>query len=631
MESIKKTYLIYLIFTTILPLLVIGVLSIYISYSVIEKELLTANNSEVRLIVKSAKDYLNEAEKIILSLKNNILEGYNPTNQSFVMIEDILTNSHDFITGIQISDSKGIVRNIHPYDPLIFQSDISGHEYFKRLNNTIDLYWSPSFVSEIRDTPVVSLSTKTRDFVITMFLSLEGISSLALYTQNSSSNFITITDQNGVFISHPDSSKVKLRENNINYLKLKEKWNGDGIREITDIDGEKYLSSVYFLEGINWMVSLNLPLSELYKPGMFVGIVLIIISLILIFTVLLLGTRFNSSINRSLKTLLEYTGEIKNGNYDLVMPEVKYLEFKELSDSFDSMSVKIKGRENELKEAHKELSLHKDHLEDLVDKRTEELNSTIENLQLTQKQLVESEKMASLGELVAGISHEINTPLGIIVTGASYLEETVKKLTNKMEDGSLTKKDLLDYNHHVKGSVDLILSNSRRASNLVQSFKQVSADQTSDFKRKFNINEYLHEIIKSLHPQYKKLNILFSVDCSEELVINSYPGAYAQIITNLIMNSIHHGFEGSDKGHIKIYVTELEGSIEIIYSDDGNGMTQETSSKLFEPFYTTKRGAGGTGLGMHIVYNVVSQKLGGVISCISSPGKGVEFTIKIPV
>lgn len=610
---------------------IFGLISLTISYNVLRTELLEANEREVDLIVKSSTDYLNQAENILYSLILLFSEEDEADKvDSYLNIKTIITESHKFILGIQIADNNGIVKSIYPKDNLIIGSDISGHDYFKHSVNSSGYYWSSSFMSEIRDFPVVSLSSSTDTHIITLFLSLEGISSLSINNQSNVGNYITITDQKGVFISHPESPRVRLRQNDLTFQYFKNKWEGIKISEELEHEGETYLASIYFLPGINWKIALYLPMTELYSPGKYLGFWLMVISVSFIIIVLLFGSRANKVVNSSFSSLITSTKEIAQGNYNFPAPQIKYSEFKELLSSFNSMADKIKSREEDLIETHKELELHKNNLEIMVKERTEELNNTIENLQLTQKQLVESEKMASLGELVAGISHEINTPLGIIVTSASYLQDEILRINHKITNEKLTKKDLRDCAQNLKDSLDLILSNSRRSSELIQSFKQVSADQTSDFRRKFHIKHYLEEIINSLRPHFKNKNIKVDIICDKEVEIDSYPGAFAQIITNLVLNSIMHGFDQTNNGEIKIELIENNEKSLLKYIDNGKGMDHESSTKLFEPFYTTKRGRGGTGLGMHIVYNIVTQKLKGTIICTSSPGNGVEFDIELP-
>jgi signal transduction histidine kinase len=252
------------------------------------------------------------------------------------------------------------------------------------------------------------------------------------------------------------------------------------------------------------------------------------------------------------------------------------------------------------------------------------------DLKLAQSQLVESEKMASLGSLVAGISHEINTPLGVARTSASYVEDSVKELENAFKEGTLTKNEMKDFIDTFNDGIRLMTTNLVRASELMTSFKQVSADQSYDEGRDFNLSEYLQETLYTLKPNLKRYQVAILLDCDEHIIIHSLPGALSQVITNLIMNSLIHAYDPKDNGTIRIQVKEIDQNLKIIYSDDGEGMSDDVRKKIFDPFFTTKRGNGGTGLGMHIIYNIISHKLQGTIDVQSTLGEGSQFIIVLP-
>lgn len=259
------------------------------------------------------------------------------------------------------------------------------------------------------------------------------------------------------------------------------------------------------------------------------------------------------------------------------------------------------------------------------------LNKSLVVIKRTQSKLVESEKMASLGGLVAGVAHEINTPVGIGVTAASFLEERSRECAMRFSEGTLLKPELDSFFRDVVESTDMILSNLLRAAKLIRSFKQVAVDRTNEERRAFFINEYFHQVLLSLHPRMKNTKITVTVQCSETLKIDSYPGVFSQIIFNLVINSLKHGFQEGGSGEIFLQVGVVEGDILFRYSDNGRGMAENICAKVFEPFFTTARGQGGCGLGMHIVFNLVTQTLKGTIKCSSSPGKGATFTMSIPL
>ncbi len=283
----------------------------------------------------------------------------------------------------------------------------------------------------------------------------------------------------------------------------------------------------------------------------------------------------------------------------------------------------LKKYADNLKMTNDELKQYQSSLESMVEKRTLKLKDA-------QKQLIESEKMASLGELVAGVAHEINTPVGVGVTAASFLSDETKNIEKKYTDESMTREDFSGFLTCSLQTTEMILSNLQRATELIKSFKKVAVDQTAEDKRCFFVTSYVGEILRTLHPRIKKTKHTIDVISSKDIEINSYPGTFSQIITNLIMNSIIHAFDEGDAGNIVIEIKQKDDGIIISFSDDGKGVSKGDISKVFDPFFTTKRGRGGTGLGLHIVYNLVTQKLKGNIRCESNVGHGTVFYMYIP-
>lgn len=260
----------------------------------------------------------------------------------------------------------------------------------------------------------------------------------------------------------------------------------------------------------------------------------------------------------------------------------------------------------------------------------QELKVSLDTLERARDQLVQSEKMAALGELVAGVAHEINTPVGVGVTAASFLDSKTREFRKVYDSGDLKRSELEGYLNTVEEVSNSILINMERAAELISSFKQVAVDQSSENRRKFNLAQYINEILLSLRPRYKKTGHSIDVDCDPQIELNSFPGAFSQILNNLIMNSLIHGFSEMENGQIKIKTSRENENIIFEYSDNGKGMTAEQKEKAFDPFYTTMRGKGGTGLGMSIVFNLVTQTLKGSIDCQSEPGKGICFTMRFP-
>ncbi len=283
------------------------------------------------------------------------------------------------------------------------------------------------------------------------------------------------------------------------------------------------------------------------------------------------------------------------------------------------------------KKAQEEIKSLNQELLSQVDTQNEALKQSREMIDDATEKLTISEQKAYLSELLPGISHEINTPMGVSVTTASYLKKTVAHTMKKFQENQLTKSDFLDFLEDVELASSTVLSNLNRASDLIFSIKDIATDQISESKRLFNLRKYLDEILLSLHNAIKKTPHKISILCPDALNISSYPGIYSQIFTNFIMNSLDHGFRDDKQGEIQIHVDVKGPMLFIEYRDNGAGMDEETLSHVFEPFFTTKRAEGNSGLGMHIVYDLVTERLKGTIRAVSRVNEGVQFFLEIPL
>ncbi len=260
-----------------------------------------------------------------------------------------------------------------------------------------------------------------------------------------------------------------------------------------------------------------------------------------------------------------------------------------------------------------------------LEQTNEELRNALDSLRTTQQQLIESEKMAALGGLVAGVAHEINTPVGIGYTAASFLD---KRASERLQQQ--LSSDERQFSELALESSQLISQNLERAAQLVSAFKRVSVDQSSEQRRTFELAEYLDEIVLSLNPRIKSSGCEIHIRCPQ-LMLDSYPGAYYQILTNLILNSLIHGFGDRKGGLIEINVKISGERLQLRYRDDGVGITEGFERRLFEPFVTTRRNQGCSGLGMHIAYNLVTQLLNGEISCQQDSDPGACFVLNLPL
>jgi PAS domain S-box-containing protein len=256
--------------------------------------------------------------------------------------------------------------------------------------------------------------------------------------------------------------------------------------------------------------------------------------------------------------------------------------------------------------------------------------AALRNLQETQNSLIEAEKLAALGRLVAGVAHEINNPVGTSLTVASSLERKIAVIAAEFAQDRLKRSSLTEFLETGREASSQLVANLNRAAQLIQSFKQVATDQNYSNRRMFDLGDLTAQIVMSLRPGLTEQNLNLNVECQPDLTMNSYPGPYGQVLTNLFLNSVMHAFADGKGGTVDIKV-QASGTdnVEILFCDDGCGMSLDIRRKAFDPFFTTRRDRG-TGLGLHIVYSIVTDCLGGRLTLDSAPGEGTKIVMVLP-
>ena len=302
------------------------------------------------------------------------------------------------------------------------------------------------------------------------------------------------------------------------------------------------------------------------------------------------------------------------------------LENRELRRKIDQRTKELEALNQQLK---KDITRRK-RTETRLQKANLDLSESLEKLKFAQDKLIQSEKLASLGGMASGLVHEINTPIGIGITASTFIRQMVSKMEQKLEAGEIDLQAISTILKKTGEAASLTHSNLGRATGLLENFKQVSVDQLSENPRKILVDEYVGEVISSLRMELKHSPHRIVVNCPKNLIFDSRPGALAQIITNFVMNATIHAFEGMGEGEVAFDIHADDTTLYLTCRDNGKGMDQNQLKQLYDPFYTTKREQGGTGLGLYVVYNLVTQVLAGSIECESSPGKGTTFTLRIP-
>ena len=267
---------------------------------------------------------------------------------------------------------------------------------------------------------------------------------------------------------------------------------------------------------------------------------------------------------------------------------------------------------------------------DLVNRRNAELSAALDDLRRTQEELIRAARQASLGIVVAGIAHELNTPIGNSLTVATTLSDKTREFAEAAK-GTLHRSDLTEFIRMSEQAAELLTRNMHRAHTLVSNFKQVAVDQASEQRRSFDLATMVGEVAAMLRPTLNKTPWQLIVDIPSGITMDSFPGPLGQVIGNLVDNAITHAFDGRDQGMIRIDALVSDNEVVLKVSDDGLGMTAAVREHAFDPFFTTMLGKGGSGLGLHIVFNIVTEILGGGINLVAAPGNGSRFTLRLPL
>ncbi|ATD07684.1 ATP-binding protein [Pseudoalteromonas piscicida] len=369
----------------------------------------------------------------------------------------------------------------------------------------------------------------------------------------------------------------------------------------------------------------------------------ILVDIALTLFVLLLVLLVSRGIQKRIATPIEELSALlqdvsKNHNYSARAPGSNISELNVLANNLNIMLARTENQLERHKADKQEIKQLNQSLEEKVNQRTialreanQELLNALERMHQYQNQIIENEKMASLGQMVAGVAHEVNTPIGLGITGSTLLRDKLSDIREAFQTKSLTSKQLERFVNDGIENLDLIYRNLNRAAELVSSFKRLAVSQDLEVNSQIDLSNLLTEVVASMRAELSTKQPEVTIDCDSGLAIESKAGPLQQVLEQLISNSLLHGFKDQQNNSIAITVKPSMGQLAIEYADNGMGVPKAIKKRIFDPFITTRRGEGGSGLGMHLVYNLVTQALGGSITLDEEFSQGAKFIITLPL
>lgn len=598
MKSIRRLLLSGSLGLTLITVLVTLLLILPVSFYALEKQASVHAARGSQLAAESVKIFW---EEIVRSL--NLLgrvRGFSEIDprQAQPVMDALMRQNNAFELVVLYNREGDILVENSPYGRKALNA-VDQEVFFRRAFDRHEEYLSQPVYDPILKSSFVVFAIPVRDKndqidgVLMAHVNLHHISFLLSRIQMDLKGAAWLSDRRGVPIaSSAELSNEYLSvmrsalmdDQHIQQLQLSGEVSLDRYQGVY---GEDVLGNVRSLFGTPWLVVAEVPYALISTPLRNMILLTLAGALVSLLIVLLISKRVIGCIISPLNELMHAADQVSQGHYHTTLSIQSPSEFARVSDAFNKMSCKVENAIADLKQLN-------DQLEHRVEERTRELSDTLDQLRKTQQELIEHEKMAALGELVAGIAHEINTPVGICVTACSHVEEDLDKLQKAFDGKTLTPDMLQAHIHQTSDAYALVRSNLDRASQLISDFKKVAVDQSHNESREFLLVDYVRSVANSLTPTLKKKKHRVEVTGPEYLEVFHNPGAVSQIIVNLIMNSVIHGFEGQDKGLISIHIGLSEhGQVSLEYRDNGKGMTSEQIAKVFHPFYTTRRGQGG--------------------------------------
>lgn len=601
----------------------------------IETQAITANTALARALAHQTSQYLEmPAQSLRLAARDPALQALK-RQESKRLVEWLLNSSPSFQAVYALDSQHKIMHASVRGDSTLQMSDLLGLDLSRLhslgpplLNN--ELRWTEVFLSSVSGRPAVAAIVASGHNFLVGEIALSDLSQFVRTVALSNEGRMIIMDDHGIVVADPDPDLASAYVNRSDIELFRSALATGSAAGHFKLDGRAFIGSALRTSPLNWVVLVAEPAEQALRSGWQILSLLIFIGLGMLGLTLLTALICANWIASHTERIVHIAKLAARNDFDFHWPSTRIPEHQQLLGSLRAMLDALRAREQALNESNTLLEARVQDRTQALSEANEELSATVEHLKHARNELAHSERQAALGRLVAGVAHELNTPIGNSLLVANTLYDQAIEFNQRAEQG-ITRRNLDEFRLHTTDAAAQLTQNLQKAAELIRDFKQVAADQTTAQRRRFDLGELLNDIARMLSPTLRRTPIHLRIDASKELSMTSYPGPLGQVVSNLVQNALEHAYADRSEGEIVIHAEALgEKQILLSVSDQGCGIPAETLPHIFDPFFTTRMGQGGTGLGLHIAYQIVSELLEGSIEVKSEMGTGSSFTLIIP-
>lgn len=618
---------------TVLPLLLLGAAFFMTVLPSINQLLFDGQKKLADSINSTVTAFFVGAEEL-LALRSLDLLGESEIQQS-LKLQRFVQSTNVFETAYAVDDAQ-IIRAIGLPESMIANravfvgTDISRSPALRFDSANSTKRWSPVYQSLVTNAASSALSLPFGEGVLVAEFNMERLSALVA-DLSVAGTLVMIIDSNGNLIAHPDSELSK-QQISMRFSDLFTDSTDQMRTGRFTWQQETYQAVVAPVPDMGWQTVVAQTEAVFFASTRQVFsavVVVLVLSLLMMIAFVVQSAR---KLSRPIESLQKMSSFIEQGRFDIEAVYSPIKELQQLSDQFLNMALRLADRELENQALNEQLEQRVAMRTSQLAKANAKLTESMHQIEATMEQLVQSEKLASLGSMVAGIAHELNTPIGNGKVAISTQLDYIRDIQVKIDQQQLTKAALDEFIADMFATADISMRNLERAKDLISSFKQVSVDQTSSITRDFDLATIVKEVLVTLRPAYKNKPFNVETQLPENIQMHSKPGALMQILTNLINNALLHAMSDTGETLTVVISAQTQGDqVKVVVQDDGVGMPPEHVKRAFDPFFTTKMGKGGSGLGLNIVNRMVVGILQGEISLTSQVGQGTTFELRLPL